>query len=153
MTILLNRSRSGTGVNRGGFTLIEIMLVVVIIGTLAAIVVPRLAGSSQKAKVNAARADISANSTALGAFEIDSGRFPGTEEGLDALMEKPASVSDEDQWDGPYLPQLKDDPWGNPYQYRYPGDFAVDFDLWSFGPDAQNQTEDDIRNVTTDKNP
>jgi general secretion pathway protein G len=141
--------RPGNRADQRGFTLIEIMLVVVIIGTLAAIVVPRLAGSSQKAKVNASRADISAFSTALGAFEIDSGRFPSAEEGLEALMEKPASIGDEDQWDGPYLPELKDDPWGNEYQYRYPGDFAVDFDLWSFGPDGQNQTEDDIRNVST----
>lgn len=135
---------------RSGFTLIEIMLVVIIIGILAAFMIPRFAGRSEKAKIVKAQAEISAISTALDAMELDVGRFPTTEEGLQALMERPSSLAAEIQWDGPYLRQLRDDAWGNPYQYRYPGEFAVDYDLWSFGPDGQNGTEDDLKNVETE---
>lgn len=138
---------------RSGFTLIEIMLVVIIIGILAAFMIPRFAGRSEKAKIVKAEAEISAISTALDALELDIGRFPTTEEGLQALMEKPSSLAAEIQWDGPYLRQLRSDAWGNPYQYRYPGEFAVDYDLWSFGPDGQNGTEDDIRNVQPETAP
>ena len=87
-----------------GFTMIEIMLVVIIIGVLAAMVIPNLSGRGKQARIAATRADIEANiTTALDLYELDNGRYPTTEEGLDALIQKPASVLDRDSWNGPYL--------------------------------------------------
>src|SRR3989338_6896528 len=103
-----------------GFTLIELMLVVIIIGALVAMVMPRLAGRSEQAKVGAAKADISANiATALKLYELDNGRYPSSSEGgLDALFTKPSSASN---WNGPYLEKKPMDPWGRAYQYKSPG--------------------------------
>lgn len=127
-----------------GFTLIELLLVVVILGVLAALVLPRFMGRTQQARETAARADVSNISTALNAFEIDTGRYPTTEEGLAALIDPPANVQN---WRGPYLQRgLPRDPWGNPYQYRYPGQRNPrGFDLFSTGPDGR-EGNDDIGN-------
>lgn len=133
--------------NQLGFTLIEIMLVVIIIGTLAAVMVPRFAGKQQRAKITTTQADIATVSAALDAFELDVGRYPTTDEGLQALMVKPSTLGPEIEWDGPYVKELKPDPWSHNYQYRFPGEVAVDYDLWSFGPDGQDGGSDDIRNV------
>jgi len=130
------------------FTLIEIMLVVIIIGTLAAVMVPRFAGKQQRAKEAKAQTDIATVTAALDAFELDCGRYPTTDEGLTALMEKPSSLGPEVEWDGPYLRELKSDPWERAYQYRFPGEFAVDYDVWSYGADGQEGGDDDIRNVS-----
>ena len=127
-----------------GFTLIEIMLVVIIIGALVAMVVPRLAGRSEQAKVAAARADINANiATALKLFELDNGSFPTSAEGLGALSIKPSSAYN---WNGPYIERKAIDPWGREYQYKCPGEHRKrDYDLYSLGRDGQ-QGNDDVTN-------
>lgn len=132
---------------RKGFTLIELMLVVVIIAALAAMVVPRLAGRSEEAKVGVAKADIKGNLVmALRLYEVDSGRYPTTEQGLQALLQKPTSPPLPTNWKGPYLEQDPVDPWGRPYVYRYPGTHPPrDYDLYSRGPDGA-EGGDDITN-------
>jgi len=129
---------------RAGFTLIELLLVMVIIAILAAVVVPKFVGRGQQARITAARADIASLELALDAMEIDTGRYPTTEEGLNALMQQPANVRD---WHGPYLSRAPQDPWGNPYVYRYPGQHNPNgYDLFSMGPDMQEGGGDDIDN-------
>jgi general secretion pathway protein G len=124
-----------------GFTLIELLLVLVILGVLAALVVPKFVGRGQQARETAAKADISSIKTALNAFEIDTGRFPSTEEGLSALVQAPANVQN---WKS-YLDAVPKDPWGNAYQYRYPGQRGGEFDVYSFGADGR-EGNDDIGN-------
>jgi len=127
-----------------GFTLIEIMLVVVIIGTLVAMVVPRLVGRSEQARVAAAQADIRSNiATALRLYELDNGNFPSTAEGLKALLVNPGSAGN---WSGPYLEMPPLDPWGKEYKYKSPGDHRqADYDLSSLGKDG-TESADDIKN-------
>ena len=134
--------RSGA---RHGFTLIELLLVLVILAVLAAIVVPKFTKRSEQARVAAATSDIANLGTALDAFEIDSGRYPSSEEGLKALTEAPSNVKD---WKGPYLKRLVvNDPWGHPYVYRAPGQHNPSgYDLYCFGPDGQEGGGDDIDN-------
>ncbi len=129
---------------KSGITLIELMLVVIIIGALAAMVMPRLVGRGEQAKVAAASADITANiPTALKLYELDNGIFPRTEEGLNALLTKPASARN---WNGPYLERKPIDPWGNEYKYKCPGAHrAHDYDLYSLGRDG-TESEDDVTN-------
>lgn len=124
-----------------GFTLIEILLVVAIIGTLAAMVVPRLAGRSEKAKVATARSDLRANiATGLKMYEIDMGTYPTTEEGLQALLTAPSNST---FWNGPYLERLPVDPWGRPYQYKFPGVAnPSSYDIFSLGPDGVESPDD-----------
>jgi general secretion pathway protein G len=130
--------------NKKGFTLIELMLVVVIIGVLVSMVVPRLAGRSEEARIAAVKADINANiAVALDLYELDTGKYPATEEGLDALLAKPASAV---KWKGPYLKKQPLDPWGRRYMYKFPGDRAGDYDLYSCGPDGAEGGADDIVN-------
>ena len=125
------------------FTLVEILLVVVIIGVLASVLVPKLSGHSQKARITAARADIRTQlGTALDNFELDTGRYPSDEEGLAALMQNPGVQG----WDGPYLKtELRPDPWGNEYVYRLDREHPGIYLLSSAGPDGQQGTEDDIK--------
>ncbi|HAZ09841.1 MAG: type II secretion system protein GspG [Omnitrophica bacterium GWA2_41_15] len=130
--------------NKKGFTLIELMLVVIIIGVLVSMVVPRLAGRSEEARIAAAKADINANiSVALDLFELDNGKYPTTDEGLPALRAKPGSASN---WKGPYLKKEPVDPWGKKYIYRSPGEHNPDYDLYSYGPDVKEGGSDDITN-------
>ncbi len=128
------------------FTLIEIMLVVIIIGALAAMIVPRLTGRSEQAKVVAAKADIEAHlATALKLYELDNGNFPTTEQGLQALLTKPVENPIPSNWNGPYIEKKPVDPWGRPYQYASPGSHRADYDLSSPGKNDKKE-EDDIIN-------
>lgn len=131
-----------------GFTLIEILLVMVIIGVLVAMVVPNISGRGEQAKEAAARTDIEANlSTALDLFRIDMGKYPTTEQGIEALISS-SKISKATRWNGPYLKRKKIplDPWGEPYQYRSPGTHNTEeYDLWSLGADGVD-SEDDITN-------
>jgi general secretion pathway protein G len=126
--------------------LIELLLVLVILATLAAIVTPKFARRSEQAKITAARTQISYFEVALDAFEIDIGRYPTNVEGLRALVEKPTSNAE--GWNGSYLKSATlNDPWGGEYIYRYPGQYNQDgYDLYSYGPDQKLGGDDDIVN-------
>jgi general secretion pathway protein G len=120
---------------RAGVTLIEMLVVLMIIGLFAALVAPRLFRKTDTARVTAARAQINAFMTALGAYKLDTGTFPTTEQGLQALRVRPQGVN---QWDGPYLPQeIPLDPWGRPYVYKYPGEHGDEPEIISYGQDGQ----------------
>ncbi len=118
-----------------GITLIEMLVVVTIIALFAALVGPRMFGQADKAKRTAARAQINSFMTALGSYKLDTGTFPQTELGLQALRVKPEAAA---QWSGPYLPQdIPMDPWGHPYLYKYPGEHGDEPDVISLGADGQ----------------
>lgn len=128
-----------------GFTFMEIMFVVVIIGILLGLVGPKLVGRTKKARVAAAEAQIKNFKTALNTYEMHVGEFPTTSQGLNAMVEKPSDVDDKD-WQGPYMEDIPNDPWGKEYIYKSPGEHNKDFDLSSMGPDRQEGTDDDIIN-------
>jgi len=122
------------GARAAGFTLLELLVVVVIIGLLAGFVAPRYFSQVGKSEVQVARAQIDAFDKALDQYRLDTRRYPSTEQGLKALIERPAN---EPQWGGPYL--RKDvplDPWGRPYIYKVPGSKS-EYDLLSYGKDGQ----------------
>ena len=131
---------------RRAFTLIELLLVMVILAVLATLVLPRFTGRAEDTKKTAAAADISNIELALEMFEKDCGTYPSSQEGLAALINQPGNVQN---WKGPYLKKgLPKDPWGNTYLYRCPGQYGVDFDLYSCGPNGQEGDDDDINNWT-----
>ncbi|MEP7296797.1 MAG: type II secretion system major pseudopilin GspG [Burkholderiales bacterium] len=118
-----------------GFTLLELLVVMVIIGLLASYVAPRYFDQIGKSEIKATRAQLDAFDKALGTYRLDTGHFPSTEQSLRALVERPA---DEPKWSGPYLAKsLPVDPWGHAYVYRTPGANARDYDLMSLGKDGQ----------------
>ncbi len=126
-----------------GFTLVEILLVVVIIGALAAMIIPRLAGRGDQAKIKVARSDIEANvSTALKLYELDNGTFPTTAQGLAALRVRPATNPIAQNWNGPYIERDPVDPWGRSYVYVSPGEHRSDYDLSSKGKDESSEKDD-----------
>ena len=137
---------------RKGFTLIELLLVLVILATLSAIIVPKFTNRSKDAKITAAKTDIANLEVALDSFEIDTGRYPTSNEGIRALVNEPSNVN-ENAWKGPYLKRgVPRDPWNNEYIYKYPGQYnQYGYDLFSFGPDMLQGTEDDIKNWTEDQ--
>lgn len=121
----------------GGFTLIEIMVVVVIMGILAALVVPKLMGRTDDARIAAAKQDISTIVQALKLYKLDNQRYPTTEQGLQALIAKPSSGPAANGWKaGGYLEKLPNDPWGNSYKYLSPGVHG-EVDVFSYGADGQ----------------
>lgn len=128
-----------------GFTLLELLVVMVIIGLLAGYVGPKYFSQIGKSEVKAARAQIDALGKALEQYRLDTGKYPSGEEGLAALVTRPAS---EAKWDGPYLAKkVPLDPWGNPYVYKYPGEHG-DYDLVSNGKDGQPGGEGEAADIT-----
>lgn len=119
--------------NSRGFTLLELLVVILIIGLLTGIVAPRFMGQVSRSEVTTARAQLDALDKALQSYRIDTGRFPTTTQGLKALVAQPA---EESRWRGPYLQgDVPVDPWGNAYQYRSPGSHGRDFEVMSLGKD------------------
>jgi general secretion pathway protein G len=122
---------------QGGFTLVEIMVVVVIIGILGMLVVPKLLGRTGEARVTAARTDIATLMQALKLYKLDNQRYPTTEQGLQALVQKPTTGPAAGGWkEGGYVEKLPKDPWGNNYQYLQPG-LHGEVDVFSLGADGQ----------------
>src|ERR1017187_8322253 len=135
---------------QAGVTLIEMLVVVVIIVLFAALVGAALWKNADKAKVTAAHAQIVNFMTALGAYKLDTGTFPTTEQGLKALREKPQEVA---QWAGPYMPQdIPKDPWQHDYVYKYPGEHGDEPDIISYGLDGQPGGEGLASDIVSWKN-
>ncbi|MBW8906153.1 MAG: type II secretion system major pseudopilin GspG [Betaproteobacteria bacterium] len=125
----MNRQR------RGGFTIVEVMVVVVILGILAVLIVPRVLGRTDEARAAAAKHDIAALMQSLKLYRLDNGRYPTSEQGLQALVARPQAQPPPPNWK-PYLDKLPKDPWGNPYQYLNPG-VNGEIDVFSLGADGQ----------------
>ena len=137
----LGQVRSAAGMREQGFTLIEIMVVVVILGILAAIVVPNIIDRPDAAREAKARQDIKAVDSALKLYRLDNYRYPSTEQGLAALVEKPNSQPEPRNWkSGGYLDRVPTDPWGNVYHYRNPGQHGP-IDIYTLGRDNQEGGE------------
>jgi general secretion pathway protein G len=129
-----------------GFTLIEILVVVVILGILAAIVVPRVMERPGEARVTRARQDIQGVVTALSLYKLDNFAYPSTEQGLDALINKPSGQPDAPNWKGPYLERVAKDPWGHPYQFLQPGQHGS-IDVYSYGADGKPGGEGEAADI------
>lgn len=130
---------------QSGFTLLELLVVMVIIGLLAGYVAPRYFAQIGKSEVKTARAQIDALEKALETYRLDTGHFPTTEQGLKALMERPANMP---KWQGPYLKKsVPDDPWGHAYQYTSPGTHG-EYDLLSYGRDGRPGGQDEDADIT-----
>jgi general secretion pathway protein G len=142
MKLKINKPATQNRNAHSAFTLVEILLVVTIIGILAALVIPRIAGTGERARVTAAQADINGGiKSALGQYEVDNGFYPKS---LQDLIQQPGNAKN---WHGPYLDNLPLDPWQNPYIYYYPGKHnPTSYDLLSVGPDGKEGTDDDIGN-------
>jgi general secretion pathway protein G len=142
--------KSRFSVNQGqyfhsGFTLLELLVVMVIIGLLAGYVGPKYFSQIGKSEIKAARAQIDSLGKALDQFRLDVGRYPNSEEGLASLIIRPTNVA---KWDGPYLTKnVPLDPWGNAYIYKYPGDHG-EYDLISYGKDGQPGGEGEAADIT-----
>ena len=131
------------------FTLVEMLLVLVILGVLAAIVYPKVAGRGEQARQTATQSQISAFKTALDSFEVDNGYYPKGRNGLQDLVQRPRDAVN---WRGPYLESIPKDPWNNEYLYEQPGKHNPNsYDIMSVGPDGRPNTEDDIGNWQTGK--
>ncbi len=141
MNIQRSRNRSS------GFTLVEIMVIVVIIGILAAAIIPQFIGTEQDAKVGAAKAQVSEIDSAIERFYVQMDRYPTTEEGLKVLVDPPTG-DDATKWRGPYIRELRNDPWGNPFQYLAPGTHHPNsYDVWSRGKDGVDGGEGENADV------
>ena len=142
--MLRNRSAA-----RAGFTLIEVLVVVIVIGLLAGLVGPRILGRVSEAKTATARTQIELLGLALDNYRLDNGSYPTTEQGLAALQEKPARDPAPLNWRGPYLKKaIPADPWGRPYSYASPGERTPSgYDLWTLGRDGEQGGEGDDMDV------
>lgn len=131
-----------------GFTLIEIMVVVVIVGILGALVVPNIMGRTGEARATAAKSDIQSISNALDLYKLDNHTYPSTDQGLEALVNKPSGHPEPKNWNSEgYLQRLPQDPWGNEYKYMSPGIQGA-FDLYSLGADNREGGEGDAKDIT-----
>jgi general secretion pathway protein G len=129
-----------------GFTLLELLVVVVIIGLLAGFVAPRYFSQVGKSEIAVARAQIDSLEKAVQQYWLDTGRFPTTEQGLEALVKRPP---DEPKWNGPYLGKaIPLDPWGKPYQYKHPSQYG-DYEIVSYGKDGQAGGANDAADITS----
>ncbi len=128
-----NRCIQDKPTRNGGFTLIEIMIVVVILAILAAIVVPRVMNAPERARVTRAKTDIQSIVSALQMYKLDNFIYPTTQQGLQALVAKPDTSPIPPNWHQ-YLSKIPRDPWGHPYKYLYPGTHGESFDVWTDGP-------------------
>jgi general secretion pathway protein G len=146
--LIRRRPRAGDRSRPVGFTMIELLLVLVILSILAGIVVRNFAGKTEQARITAAKTDISNIETAIDSFEVETGRYPTSQEGLGALTTQPPGLT---SWKGPYMKKaIGNDPWGNPYVYKSPGQHnTTGYDLYSSGPDGQEGSADDITNWDT----
>lgn len=133
--------------NRRGFTLVELLVVVTIIGILAAVVFRNIIRHPDRARQKAAKMQIVELKSALEEFYINTGTYPTGDEGLKALVERPLDVS-VTAWEGPYLPKIPKDPWGREYVYRYPGASNADFDLICYGKDGVEGGEGVNQDIT-----
>ena len=124
-----------------GFTLIEIMVVVVIIGLLAAFILPNVFGNVEKAQIAKVKGDIQGIETALTMYKLDNYKYPSTDLGLQALVQRPNDPTVRNWRENGYIKRVSKDPWGNPYQYLYPGLHGQEYDLYSFGADGQEGGE------------
>jgi general secretion pathway protein G len=136
---------------RSGFTLIEILVVIIVIGLLAGLVGPRILGRVSEAKSATARTQIELLGVALDNYRLDNGAYPTSDQSLGALQEKPAREPIPINWRGPYLKKaIPQDPWGRPYTYRSPGEHNPSgYDLWTLGRDGQPGGDDDNADVSS----
>ena len=133
----VNRHRIVRSARQRGFTLIEIMVVVVIIGLLAAVIVPQVVDKVDQARVAKAKQDITSLETALTMYRLDNSKYPNTDQGLQALVTQPTDPNIRHWRPGGYIKRISKDPWGNDYQYVYPGTHGGEYDLYSLGADNQ----------------
>jgi general secretion pathway protein G len=137
------------GRRRTAFTLVEVLVVVVIIGLLAGLVVPRVVGRGEEAKRTAAQVQIRQLGQALDLFKLDNGFYPTTDQGLEALLTRPSLPPEPRNYrEGGYMQKLPVDPWGGPYVYRSPGDHD-EYDLFSYGPDGEEGGEGANADITS----
>ena len=133
----VNRQRTLHLAREAGFTLIEIMVVVIIIGLLAAVIVPQVINKVDEARVSKAKADIQSLETALTMYRLDNSKYPTTDQGLSALITQPTDPSIRHWRIGGYLQRVSKDPWGADYQYVFPGTHGKEYDLYTLGADGQ----------------
>lgn len=140
----MNKFKPKSKLNRKGFTLVEMLLVLVILATLAAIVVPKFAGRTEQARITAAETQINNLELVLDTYEVDNGFYPKGSNGLEDLVEQPGNTQN---WRGPYVDEIPLDPWGKEYIYECPGKHNTSsFDIMSMGPDGRTGGDDDIAN-------
>ncbi len=133
-----------------GFTLIEIIVVVVIIGLLAAVIAPNIFGQVEEARIKKSLSDLRALESALNLYRLDNFNYPSTDQGIQALVTKPSGSPEPKNWrKGGYIPRLPLDPWGSEYQYAYPGASGSEFDLFTFGADGKLGGEENNKDLST----
>jgi general secretion pathway protein G len=140
--IVLARPRAGAG-----FTLMEMLVVILIISILAALIIPKLVGKTDDAKIAKAKSDISTMASLIEAYRLDTGQYPSTDQGLEALHTPPTGVNN---YKGPYMGEIPLDPWGNQYQYVSPGPNGEDFLITSYGADGQPGGDGPNADITND---